>query len=106
MGMSLLDAERAFDRIPVPDVLPSIGSLFWDTSGNLWVGRRVGTPLEAPREYDVFDIQGHWLASVEVPESVGQIFEVGDDYVLATWQDELEVTYLRLYLLRKPSPSF
>jgi len=101
MGMSRLDAGKAVDRFPVPDAIPPIGSLFWDTSGNLWVGHRAGTYLEAPRDYDVFDIQGHWLASVEIPESLGQVFEVGEDYVLASWQDEMDVVYLRLCPLLK-----
>lgn len=104
LGMSLREAEAAFDGLPIPDRLPSIGRVFWDISGNLWVGRRAGSHLIDPVEYDVFDGTGRWQALVEMPASLGKIIEVGRDYVLAAWKDDLEVTYLRLYALNKPRP--
>lgn len=101
MGIPRVDAERALANLPVPEVLPPIGSLFWDNSNNLWVGRRAGSFLSRPERYDVFDESGRWVASVNLPDNILELFEVGEDYVLASWQDDLDVVYLRLYGLSK-----
>jgi hypothetical protein len=89
------------DQFPVPDSLPAIGGIQWDRSGNLWVGRREPDP-NATQDYDVFDTDGQWISSVIVPAELGRILEIGEDYVLASWLDDLSVPHLRVYRLFKP----
>lgn len=94
--------ERAFERIPIPDSIPAIGALEVDASGNLWVGRRTGGGLEV-YEYDVSDPDGRWITTVSIPPDISKILEFGDDYLLAEWKDTLDVPYLRMYRIQKPS---
>lgn len=103
LGLPLAEAQRAFNGLPVPQALPPIASMRWDAQGNLWVGRREGGYLEVPEEYDIFDAEGHWLAGARIPSSLGRILEIGADYVLAAWTDEMGVEYVRLYALDKAS---
>jgi len=93
--------EKVDDRFPVPDSIPAIGSLRWDRSDHLWVGRRVADPTRT-EDFDVFDISGRWLSTVHFPRDLGYILEIGEDYVLAKWYDDLGVAYLRLFRLEKP----
>ena len=51
--------------------------------------------------FDVLTRDGRWLGAVGIPEGVGQILEVGNDYMLASWEDELEVPYIRMYRIVK-----
>lgn len=89
------------DRLPVPDSLPAISKLLWDRTGNLWVGRREADPRET-QDYDVFDSDGHWLTKVHFSRDLGYPLEIGEDYLMATWFDDLGVPYLRIYRLEKP----
>lgn len=93
--------EWVDDQFPVPDSLPAIASLRWDRSGNFWVGRRAPDP-EGTERYDVFDRDGRWIGIAPFPRELGRILEIGEDYVLAAWQDDLGVAYLRLYPVLKP----
>jgi hypothetical protein len=102
MGLTLGETERAFDQIPVPDSLPPIAALYWDALGDLWVGRRAGR-IRSEREYDVFDSSGRWQTTVQVPDDMGRIHEIGARYILATWYDSLGVAYLRVYGINKPA---
>jgi hypothetical protein len=95
--------EWVDDRFPVPDSLPAISSIRWDRKGNLWVGRREPDP-DATQDYDVFRMDGRWISSVRFPAELGRILEIGEDYLLASWYDDLGVPYLRLYRLLKPEP--
>lgn len=101
LGVPLRTLERAHGRIPMPDSVPAIARLLWDTTGNLWVGQRAGD-IWTISEYHVFDEDGRWLASLDVPPGIGRIFEVGEDYLLATGQDRYDVQYLNMYRLEKP----
>ena len=55
------------------------------------------------QRYDVFRRDGRWLSSVHVPRELGYIREIGDDYLLMAWADELGVPHIRLYRLEKPA---
>jgi hypothetical protein len=100
IGLTPADARGIDAAMPVPDSLPAIATMSWDRANHLWVGRRQTNPRTV-EEYDVFDTDGRWITTVRVPAELGNIREIGDDYLLATWLDELDVTYLRLYRLEK-----
>jgi hypothetical protein len=86
--------------MPVPDILPAIARMMWDREDNLWVGRRLPRP-NTSEDYDVFDLEGRWITTVHLPGELGYVREIGDDYILTQWLDELDVSYLRLYRLEK-----
>jgi hypothetical protein len=48
----------------------------------------------------VFDPEGVWLGTVEVPPGL-RIYEIGPDYMLGRWDDELGVEHIRSYRLIK-----
>jgi len=100
MGIPLGEAESMFDGLPLPDSLVAVRGLMWDQDGNLWASSST-SELDDVDSYHVFGPDGRWLAMVEMPEGIGRVFEVGDDYVLASWQDESDVQYLRMYPLEK-----
>ena len=47
-----------------------------------------------------FDPDGRWLGTVEMPAGP-RVREIGDDYVLGTATDELDVEHVRLHRLVK-----
>ena len=48
----------------------------------------------------VFDSIGTLLGEVEAPLGF-EPYHIGDDFLLGTWRDELDVEYVRLYSLHK-----
>ena len=97
------EAAKIENQMPVPDSLPAIAKMMWDQEDNLWVGRRVARP-NTSEYYDVFDQSGHWITTVHLPSmarELGIVREIGDDYILTEWIDDLDVSYLRLYRLEK-----
>ncbi len=86
-------------QVPLPDSLPAHEQIVLDPSGHIWMAEYV-VGEEVPL-WSVFDPDGHWLGSVGMP-SGGRISEIGEDYVLGTWRDDLDVQTVRVYGLVKP----
>ena len=93
--------RRAFDQFEVPDSLSAIAAVLWDQADNLWVRRRTDDP-SGVGHYDVFDSAGRWVTSLRLPDGMGRIHEIGEAHILASWRDEYDVNYLRVYPLQKP----
>ncbi len=87
-----------FDDIPYPADMPPYENLRLDAGGNLWVAYY--RLEEEPVRWAVFDPEGRWLGNVETPPN-GRVWDIGDDYVLGVWQDELDVQQVRMYRLVK-----
>jgi len=92
--------EAVYPQFEVPDSIPAIGDLEFDAAGNLWVGRRALTDRDVS-DWDVFTPEGRWLTSLSIPPELGRILEFGEDHILAAWEDEWNVQYLRLYRIHK-----
>jgi hypothetical protein len=56
---------------------------------------------EDQTSWRVFDATGHYLGVVETPEG-GRIFQIGDDYLLGMWREDLDVEQVRLFTIEKP----
>ncbi len=93
---------------PMAPTLPAVKSIHLDAAGNLWVEPHSRHGAEMP-PFEVYAPDGTWLGTVAVPPGL-QLenrvglptgFEVGDDYVLGVWRDELGVEYVRVYGLTK-----
>jgi hypothetical protein len=93
------DMERAFDRIGFPDSLPAMLRVLADETGHLWI-QRWNTAGEDAR-FDIIDLQGRWLGSVDVPAALGEIRAAAAHHVAAVWRDELDVQYVRIYRLER-----
>ena len=95
------DADEFRDQVAVVDSVSIIeGAPHVDALGAVWA------PLESPpdapsRVYDVFDAAGIYLGQVELPRLYFRIEEIGDDYILGIYSDELGVEYVTMYRLTR-----
>ncbi len=84
--------------MPFPETLPAHDDIVADSEGNLWVAR-YALPGEA-QTWDVYGPEGRLIARVATPAG-GTVMEIGPDYVLGVWSDEVEVEQVRMYRLTK-----
>jgi hypothetical protein len=75
------------------------GNLLVDAEDNLWV-REYSLPGELAFRWSVFDADGVFLGTLDVPEGL-QLLDVGADRVLGSWRDDLGVEHVRMYELIK-----
>ncbi|MGW8266747.1 MAG: 6-bladed beta-propeller [Longimicrobiales bacterium] len=95
------DILRMLDQVPIPPVRPAFSGITLDEELNLWVKSGPAQRGDPPSvDYLVFDPDGAFLGAVALPPI--QLLEVGADYVMGVYRDELEVESLRLYGLEKP----
>lgn len=87
------------DGMDVPTTRPAYGRLLVDSQGALWVGDYAPYP-EDPDLWRVFDASGRLVTALRVPERF-RVFDVGADWILGVWRDELDVERVHLYHLRK-----
>ncbi|MFN0098950.1 MAG: 6-bladed beta-propeller [Gemmatimonadaceae bacterium] len=116
-GVVSREAEEATKRVLAAQVyantLPAFGSLLTDRSQHLWVQHydplialltpgpaRVQT-IANPTRWDVFDRNGRWLTTVELPARFTPQ-EIGADYVLGVARNEDDEEGVRMYRLVKP----
>jgi hypothetical protein len=81
--------------MPFPDRMPAIANLVADRAGRLWV-RRYAPPYEEARVWDVVGADGRLEAILEMPSGL-TVREIGNDYLLAVWRDDLDVEYVLMY---------
>ena len=93
------DAERRYAEMPVPETMPAYATFTFDASGNLWVREfTVGEVASWP--WTVFDPEGRMLGTIALPADF-RVTQIGDDFVLGLWRDDLDVEHVRLYRLIK-----
>ena len=80
---------RYLREIPFPERMPLYRRLLVDAGRNLWA-ERFRPPWGEGSSWYVFDEQGAWLGEVDTPPGLF-IFEIGTDYVLGRYRDELDV---------------
>ena len=99
--MSESDARDLLEQVAVSWERPYFTHMVIDALGNLWVELEPAN-WQAPGEieYLVFDRDGLLLGSVAVPPL--EVLEIGADYVVGIYRDEMDVEYLRVHDIRKP----
>ena len=101
LKMSEAQARQVVSDVAVPHLRPFYSRLVLDRIGNLWVERLpVFWSDPEPVDYLVFDPEGLLLGNVTLPPI--DVLEIGDDYVLGVFRDEMEVEYLRVHSIVKP----
>jgi hypothetical protein len=85
--------------VEFPEEFPAYGDIIVDAVGNVWVAvyRRPGDEL--PR-WTVFDSEGQMLGVVSTPERFS-VHQIGSDFVLGRWQDDMDVEHVLLFDLLK-----
>lgn len=91
--------ERLYADMPVPAAFPAFGDLKVDAEGHLWVAD-YRAPDEEHTTWTVFDAQGTLLGTIRTPPGL-TVMEIGTDYLLGTWADDLDVPYVRIYRLTR-----
>ncbi|MEX2283779.1 MAG: hypothetical protein WEE89_14940 [Gemmatimonadota bacterium] len=97
---------------------PAFAELRFDQAGNLWVREYDHTDAVAFYDYSTFspnsarptltevrrwvvlDMNGRYLGEVTMPRTF-DVHEIGEDWVLGVWRDELDIQYVRKYPLIK-----
>ncbi|MCL7971568.1 MAG: hypothetical protein M8866_05650 [marine benthic group bacterium] len=93
--------RRRWESVPTPETLPAFQALQVDRVGNVWV-QQFEVPGAPERTWSVFDRAGTWLGDVAFPDRFRPL-EIGDDYVLGRFGDELDVEHIQLWKLIKPA---
>jgi len=100
--------RRMWRGMPRAPHLPVLRSVHVDGTGHLWLQPYYVAGADPP-PYEILAPDGTWLGSVTLPPGLHRAFiqyqapymEIGDDYVLGVWTDELDVQYVRMYRINK-----
>ena len=100
--VQLADRRSQIEDMGMPETMPAHGRLMADALGYLWVGEYRSPADATPTPITVFDAGGKLVGRLTFPDRF-TVLEIGVDYVLGRYTDELDVEYLRLYRLRRGS---
>ncbi len=89
----LTDKDREDGLEPIPERYAAFDRVVVDRLDHLWVHR-----LYPGDTWDVFDPSGQWVTTLALPEDF-MVHDIGEDYVLGVWRDELRVQNVRMYSL-------
>jgi len=89
-----------YRSMPLGESFPFYSDLRVDTQGHLWVEDYLALPIR-PSTWSVFDPDGRFLGAVTLPARFTP-YQIGSDFILGRWEDELEVDYVDVYDLLKP----
>ena len=100
--------RRMWREYPRAATLPVLRSVHVDAGGNIWLAPYYIAGAEPP-PFEVFAPDGTWLGAVALPPGLERGFiqyqapymEIGTDYVLGVWRDELGVQYVGMYGLTR-----
>lgn len=109
--MSEEEIERriAVAEVPLAETMPAHHMIVADAAGNLWVEELDDVGIDQG-SFSVFDADGVWLGRIELPPglppfrsrpNLASQMEIGPDYLLGVWVDELGVEQVRLYRIEK-----
>jgi hypothetical protein len=94
--------RQAHERMLAAVTFPAHKSWFrgvrLDPQGNAWVERHGAPGGDIP--WDVFDADGHLLGTVAMPQGL-EVMEIGEDFVVGQWKDEMDVPHVRVHRIEK-----
>jgi hypothetical protein len=100
-GMDMQAMERSWRDMKYPARLPAHANrMYVDADGNIWLQQYQIDPRVTSQAFYVFDAGGKWLGNVTMPSDF-VISEIGTNYVLGIWHDDLDVQHIRKYALNK-----
>jgi hypothetical protein len=99
--------RASIESTPRAELLPVFRRFLVDRLGYLWfeqyrpsLGDWEGLWVEGPPRWDVFAPDGEWLGEVVVPSGLDPM-EIGTDYVLGVWTDDLGTEHIRIHALER-----
>jgi hypothetical protein len=101
--MSEAMALQVLAQVTVPTVRPHYSWIALDRVGNLWVKQdRAGVGARESVDHLVFDPTGVLLGVVALPRI--EVYEIGDDYVVGIYRDDLDIQYLQVHeIVKQPA---
>ena len=99
-GGSPEEAIRRALSVPYPPHLPTFEWLHVDPEGNIWAGQRRYGAGDDMNDFFVFAGDGRHLGIVEVPAKLS-VLQIGTDFILAHFSDDLDVQYIHMYRIGK-----
>lgn len=93
-------ARASLDATPFATQLPAYWHLLVDTASYLWVQLYHPPWQRGPARWLVFDPDGRLVARSEMPRRFW-VYEIGEDYALGVFRDELDIERVRLYALER-----
>ena len=94
------ELERALASVEFPETVPPYSQLLVDSEDHLWVRDYKIRGTSGPEVWGVFSPEGQLLGTLETPERL-QVRQIGVDFILGIWTDELDVRYVRMYTLER-----
>jgi hypothetical protein len=91
--------RSAFGDTPHAETVPPFETLLLDSEAFLWV-EDYHLPGDTLRSWTVFDWEGVPKTRLFLPYA-NRVFEIGEDYVLALFENDLGVHFLRMYPLAR-----
>lgn len=91
------EARRVYERMDIPSRWPTFQSVRVDRLGWIWV-ELFRPPHHLRPQWMVFDSSGVARGVLELPPGL-EVHDIGPDYVLGRWLDDLRVEYIRRYRL-------
>jgi hypothetical protein len=101
------DEERG-EKMVFPENHPAFDQIYIDRTEHTWVRHPHSryrsdyrfSSIRLPHQWtlDVFSPAGEWLTTLKLPQSL-EMNEIGEDYILGVWKDEMDVEYVRMYSL-------
>ena len=85
--------RRTYEEMPLPQLMPVFSRLVVDDAGWLWA-ELYRFDVRRPVRWLVFGPGGEGVGSVDMPPDL-EVWQIGHDFVLGVWQDELGVEYVR-----------
>ena len=95
--------RRAAQGISIPDSLDGLLYLKVTPQGRIWTSE-VRPPADTAITWLVYDLDGLPIARVTTPSRF-EPHDIGADFVLGRFMDEVDINYIRLYELKKPAGS-
>lgn len=72
-----------------------------DTAGDHCVEDHLPDAGSDVCRFQIFGPSGAWLGGVAASADLGEIIEIGEDYIVSAWKDELDVPYVLVSRIRK-----
>jgi hypothetical protein len=98
-GTNAASAKEAYGLMGLPEVVPAFQALLVDRLGWTWAELFRADEGE-PSAWLVLDERGRARGVVELPKEL-EVHEIGEDYILGRWIDELGVEYVRRHVLER-----
>ncbi|HEX9727084.1 MAG TPA: hypothetical protein VGA37_01105 [Gemmatimonadales bacterium] len=89
--------RRYYRDMELPDRLPPYAAFLVDEAETLWIQDYPG-PRDREAVWRRFSTDGAYIGVATMPADL-KVFEIGDEYVLGMWKDDLDVEHVRLYAL-------